>query len=124
MNEVITRVVDGSRRAEEAGVQMEATRQSTAELVRFVQHIAKGSVVQARTSLALRERAESIRRQTEHTSEELRRQSTRTDDLVSHSRNLIEAVSVFQLPGHQEDPRDTIALEPGEEGPFADVTPA
>jgi len=102
MNELITQVVTGSQLAEQAGMQMQGTRDSTSRLVAMVQKIASGSRMQADATRALQERARVIQASTEDTSRQLREQSARTVDLVEHARELLEAVNVFQLPASYE----------------------
>ncbi len=112
MNEAIGQVVEGSRLAEQAGEQMEKTRDNTSALVEMVQKIAHGSKIQAQTSLVLKKRAEGIRRTTQGTSQQLKQQSTHTVELVGHARRLLEAVDVFELPGRKID--ETELTTPGE----------
>ncbi|MCH9671962.1 MAG: HAMP domain-containing protein, partial [Gammaproteobacteria bacterium] len=117
MNHVITQVVDGTKLAEQAGKQMEDTRERTASLVAMVQRIAKGSLRQAKTSLELRERAHLFAQSTIDTSAELDEQSTQTDALVAHAARLVESVNVFVLPSVNKpesasvDPERTVVLE-------------
>lgn len=98
MNDAITQVVVGTKRAEEAGLQMEETRASTNELVKMVQQIATHSKAQAQTTQKLGKRAEGIRSNTQQTNEQLQEQSVYTDRLVEYSNALLEAISVFTLP--------------------------
>ena len=98
MNEVISQVVSGSQLAEQAGERMEETRESTERLVDMVRQIANGSHAQAKTSMALKKRAEEIRQSTLDTSSKLAEQSMHTVALVEHAGRLVEAVQVFRLP--------------------------
>jgi len=97
MNSAITQVVEGSRLAEQAGQQMQATQQTTAELVSSVQRIAQQSQEQVYTSNQLRERAVLIKKSTEQTSKELSEQTEQTGRLVEYARSLLSAVRVFKL---------------------------
>jgi len=97
MNSAISQVVEGSRLAEHAGQQMQATQVSTAELVASVQRIATQSQEQARSSENLRDQAVLIKRSTEQTSRELTEQGEQTVRLVEYARGLLAAVRVFKL---------------------------
>lgn len=99
MNKVITQVVEGSKLAEEAGVQMERTKDSTEQLVDSVKQIAKSSIDQARISNELQGRANQIKQSTKKTSEQLQEQNIQTTRLVEFARGLLKAVQVFKLPG-------------------------
>lgn len=98
MNNVITRVVDGSRQAETAGEQMRLTQQTTADLVASVQEIAQNSYRQAEITNRLLNRAAQIQKSTEETSRELQEQNVQTTNLVQYSQGLVDAVRVFKLP--------------------------
>lgn len=99
MNKVITQVVEGSKLAEQAGMQMERTKDSTTELVESVRQIAMSSVDQARISNELQGRANQIKESTKKTSEQLLEQNVQTARLVEFARGLLKAVQVFKLPG-------------------------
>lgn len=99
MNEVISKVAEGTRLAEQAGQSMRETQQSTAELVRSVQQIADSSVTQVDISKQLLDRARQIQESTEQTGRELYEQTKSTDILVKYSETLVSAVGVFRLPG-------------------------
>ncbi len=98
MNNVIAQVVEGSELAQASGVQMQATQETTAQLVSAVETIAKRSLLQARVSNSLREQAMQVQKSTEDTNSELKLQADQTGNLVNFSRRLIESVSVFKLP--------------------------
>jgi len=98
MNNVITQVVEGSKLAEEAGLQMERTKDTTEELVESVKEIARKSVDQARITNVLKGRAEQIKESTRKTSEQLQEQNVQTGRLVEFARGLLKAVQVFKLP--------------------------
>lgn len=99
MNEAIAQIVEGSRLAEQAGQQMQATQQTTAGLVASVKQIAASSEVQARTGQELLELASVIKGNNEKTSERLHEQSSYTNHLVEYAKQLLAAVRVFKLPG-------------------------
>jgi twitching motility protein PilJ len=97
MNNTISQVVEGTKLAEQAGEQMRRTQESTAELVASVQLIASSSKEQAQMSADLRTRAGEIRKSSQHTSDQLKEQSTQTTNLVEYARNLLSAIRVFKL---------------------------
>ncbi|MFN0300327.1 MAG: methyl-accepting chemotaxis protein [Burkholderiales bacterium] len=97
MNNTISQVVEGSKLAEQAGEQMRLTQQSTSELVASVQMIADSSKEQAKMSAELQTRAGEIRKSSQETSDQLKEQSTQTDNLVGYARNLLTAIRVFKL---------------------------
>ncbi|MCP4392149.1 MAG: HAMP domain-containing protein [Gammaproteobacteria bacterium] len=98
MNKAITQVVEGSELAQASGVQMQATQQTTAELVSAVEIIAKRSLLQARVSNSLREQTQQAQKSTQETNAELKLQADQTSNLVEFSRQLLESVNVFKLP--------------------------
>ena len=104
MNKVITQVVEGSKLAEEAGMQMERTKDSTEELVDSVRQIARSSVDQARISNELQGRANQIKESTKKTSEQLLEQNVQTTRLVEFAKSLLKAVQVFRLSGSESSP--------------------
>jgi len=112
MNKVITQVVEGSKLAEEAGMQMERTKDSTAQLVDSVRQIAKSSVDQARISNELQGRANQIKDSTKKTSEQLHEQNVQTTRLVEFAKGLLKAVQVFKLPGIDSGSPDTQQEKP------------
>jgi twitching motility protein PilJ len=98
MNDAITQVVQGTNLAQQAGSEMRATRDTTAELVQLVQRIADSSKTQAETSQRLQERSVQIQKASEQTFQQLQEQGKQTDRLVGFSGNLVESVGVFKLP--------------------------
>ena len=111
MNEVISQVADGTRLAEQAGLSMKETQMVTNELVRSVQHIASSSVDQVRINKLLLERAKQIQESTEQTGREMIEQTRSTDTLVDYSDNLVSIVSVFKLPGEDQESTDSSNIE-------------
>ena len=97
MNSAISQVVEGSRLAEQAGMQMQVTQKSTSDLVHSVQQIAVKSQGQAKASQALLDRAIQIKKTSQQTSHQLDEQSTQTTNLVEYARMLLSAVRVFKL---------------------------
>jgi methyl-accepting chemotaxis protein len=97
MNEAISQVVQGSKLAEQAGEQMKLTQETTADLVKSVQTIAASSQAQAKVSGLLLERADEIRKSSQHTNEQLKEQSVQTSNLVVYAKSLLGAVRVFKL---------------------------
>jgi twitching motility protein PilJ len=98
MNSAITQVVEGSRLAEEAGRQMQATQDTTTELVKSVQQISASSLKQAKLTNELQEYAKQIRESTAQTSHQLTEQGEQTKSLVEYAGKLVESVGVFKLP--------------------------
>ena len=98
MNNSIALVVSGSKRAEEAGQQMQETQATTEELVASVEKISERSVVQAKEVEALKLHSDKIKQSTLITGNELKRQSVHTSRLQLASVELTRTVSVFTLP--------------------------
>ena len=98
MNNVITQVVEGSELAQASGAQMQATQETTSQLVSAVEAIAKRSLLQARVSNSLRDKAMQVQKSTQETNAELKLQADQTSNLVDFSRQLLESVNVFKLP--------------------------
>lgn len=97
MNAAISQVVEGSRLAEQAGAQMQLTRNATAELVQSVQQIAEKSDSQVKVSQELLERAMQIKKTNQETSQQLDAQTQQTTNLVEYARMLLSTVRVFKL---------------------------
>jgi len=98
MNAAITQVVEGSRLAEEAGRQMQATQDTTAELVKSVEQISVSSIKQAKITNELQEYAKQIKESTAQTSQQLTEQGEQTRSLVEFAGKLVQSVGVFKLP--------------------------
>ena len=98
MNKAISQVVEGSELAHASGVKMQSTQETTAELVKSVELIAKRSMMQAKFSRVLRTKTEQAQKSTEETNAELKLQADQTTNLVSFSRQLLDSVNVFKLP--------------------------
>lgn len=102
MNDAISQVVQGTTLAQQAGDEMRATRETTANLVQLVQRIAANSKTQAETTRKLQARALQIQKSTQQTFEHLQDQGLQTERLVDYSSGLLESVGVFILPKTDE----------------------
>jgi twitching motility protein PilJ len=102
MNDAISQVVQGTTLAQQAGDEMRATRETTANLVQLVQRIAANSKTQAETTRKLHARAIQIQKSTQQTFEHLQDQGLQTERLVDYSSGLLESVGVFILPKTDE----------------------
>ena len=98
MNSAISQVVEGSKLAEEAGRQMQATQDTTAELVKSVEQISVSSIQQAKITNELQEYAKQIKESTAQTSQQLTEQGEQTRSLVEFAGKLVQSVGVFKLP--------------------------
>jgi methyl-accepting chemotaxis protein len=121
MNKVISQVVEGSKLAEEAGLQMEKTKDTTEELVESVKEIARSSVDQARITNVLKGRAEQIKESTQKTSEQLQEQNVQTARLVEFAKGLLKAVQVFKLPMAEKITPQAQAEKDNVEQPVVDM---
>lgn len=98
MSQAITRVVEISRLADEAGEQMRLTQQETEALADDVRQIAATSDEQAGVSTGLQERARVIEEASAETARQLTAQNIETRRLVECARLLVDEVSVFRTP--------------------------
>ena len=98
MNNSISLVVDGSKRAEEAGQRMKETQDTTAELVSAVEKISDRSILQAKEVESLRLQSDKIKQSTQVTGNELKRQSVHTARLQQAALELTNTVTVFTIP--------------------------
>lgn len=98
MNRTISEVVEGSKRAEQAGEQMRVTQVTTSELVASVAQISDRALKQVKVNEALRKIATEIETSTLTTDEELKRQAADTESLVQFASELLSSVEVFKLP--------------------------
>jgi methyl-accepting chemotaxis protein len=96
MNQAITRVVEISRLADEAGEQMRLTQQETEALAADVRQIAATSDEQAGVSSGLQERARVIEDASAETARQLTAQNIESRRLVEFARLLVEEVGVFR----------------------------
>ncbi|OUS27056.1 hypothetical protein A9Q99_17800 [Gammaproteobacteria bacterium 45_16_T64] len=98
MNNTISQVVEGSDRAEQAGLKMRETQQKTSDLATAVAKIAERSLHQAKINEKLKSEAHLIQEKTQETNAELLQQSTDTSSLVNLSNDLLDSVNTFTLP--------------------------
>ena len=98
MNNAISQVVDGAKKAEDSGKQMLETQKTTNELLTVVKQVAEGSELQAKSSNQLRDDAGLIVESTQATAAQLEEQEKVTEYLVEQSEKLNESVSIFKLP--------------------------
>ncbi len=98
MNRLISQVVSQSDQAQQAGEQMNTTRQTTAELVALVQQIAVFSKQQAALAAELQGSVAQLNQGSSATVSAISKQTQSTQTLVQSSSKLIQAVSQFRLP--------------------------
>ena len=98
MSRLINQVMEGTRLAEQAGVRMNETKQTTEELVAFIQQIASNAQEQIEVNKQLRKRTDQVLQTSRQTVEQLREQGTMTESLVKYARQLLMTVRVFKLP--------------------------
>ncbi|MCW8962565.1 MAG: methyl-accepting chemotaxis protein, partial [Gammaproteobacteria bacterium] len=98
MNDVITRVAEGTNLANNAAEQMKETEEVTAQLVSAIQVISKYAMNQAKSVNDLSKRSESIVKSTEMTGKELKEQVLHTDSLVQYAHSMRKSVATFKLP--------------------------
>jgi len=98
MNNAITRVVDVSRLADQAGTEMKGTQQATDALAFNVRSIATASIEQARSGQTLQARALTIQQTSRDTTKQLTAQNEVTNKLVGYAQALVREVAVFKLP--------------------------
>ena len=114
VNKTIEQVVNESELAHNAGERMRETHEPTARLVRLVATISSSSTEQTKIASVLRSAADEIAQFTDKTSEQLVAQNQSAASLVSASRKLVDAISVFKLP--QVDQPDALPEESGDDG--------
>ncbi len=98
MNSSISQVVGGSKRASQAGQQMQETQKNATELLEAVEKIARSSITQAKEAQQVRAQADGIEQNTHTTDQELKRQSLHTERLRTASVLLQQTVEVFKIP--------------------------
>ncbi len=103
MNTLISQVAEGSRMAEEAGQQMEATETTTEQLVETVKLIAEQAIQQADVANRVKDRSGIIRGFTDKTEKQLQEQRVFTDNLKKYADTLVKHVNVFSLPSDQKE---------------------
>jgi methyl-accepting chemotaxis protein len=98
MNNAITRVVDVSRLADQAGSEMKGSQHATDELAGNVRSIAATSTEQARSGQALQARALTIQQTSRESSRQLSAQHEVANRLTAYAQSLVREVGVFKLP--------------------------
>ena len=98
MNRLISQVVRQSGQAQQAGEQMVATRDTTAELVNLVRQIAGFSEQQSTLARELRMSVDRLNRGSVQTILAIEQQTESTATLVDYARRLSESVGQFKLP--------------------------
>ena len=98
MNRLISQVVRQSEQAQQAGEQMVATRDTTAELVNLVRQIAGFSEQQSTLARELRMSVDRLNRGSVQTILAIEQQTESTATLVDYARRLSESVGQFKLP--------------------------
>jgi methyl-accepting chemotaxis protein len=99
MNGTITQVVDITRLADKAGVQMNDTREATEALVNSVRTISQATQTQGEASQRLLARAYELISASQRTLEEIEQQRGDTEQLNTSATALVKTVSEFRLPG-------------------------
>ena len=99
VNRLIGEVVKQSELAQNAGVQMNQSQVTTAQLVSLVKQIAAFSEQQAKLANSLQQSVQEINQGTEQTSSAIAEQSASTQTLADFSRRLTQAVGQFKLAG-------------------------
>ena len=99
LNATVTKVVDITRLADRAGVQMDGTRQTTQALVASVRNIALTTQAQGEASQRLIARAQQLIGTSKRTLTQIAQQRDDTESLTRSATELVQTVSEFQLPG-------------------------
>ena len=99
LNATVAKVVDITRLADRAGVQMDGTRQTTQALVASVRNIALTTQAQGEASQRLIARAQQLIGTSKRTLTQIAQQRDDTERLNRSATELVQTVSEFQLPG-------------------------
>ena len=99
LNATVAKVVDITRLADRAGVQMDGTRQTTQALVASVRNIALTTQAQGEASQRLIARAQQLIGTSKRTLTQIAQQRDDTESLSRSATELVQTVSEFQLPG-------------------------
>ncbi|MES2670915.1 MAG: methyl-accepting chemotaxis protein [Pseudomonadota bacterium] len=99
MNGTISQVVDITRLADRAGVQMNDNREATEALVNSVRNISVATQAQGDASQRLLARAYDLISASQNTLEEIEQQRGDTQTLTESASALVRTVSEFRLPG-------------------------
>jgi len=97
MSEAIAQVVEVTRLSQQAGEQMNSSRDRTRRLAADIRSIARTTERQARASTALKDRADRIRGSSAQTASALEAQAEETQRLAESARRLLAAVSTFKV---------------------------
>lgn len=98
MNSTITQVVDMTKLADRAGVQMTETREATEALANSVRTISQTTATQGEASQRLLARAYDLISASQRTLEEIEQQRDDTASLTESASALVRTVSEFRLP--------------------------
>ncbi|EXJ14742.1 methyl-accepting chemotaxis protein [Imhoffiella purpurea] len=101
VNDATEAVTRESHTVESAGELMLETQQTAASLAETVSRIDERAQSQVVSNRALMERVESMRAGTLETTEQIDQQTLETGSLVGYSRQLLETIQLFRLPGPQ-----------------------
>lgn len=99
MNGTITQVVDITKLADRAGMQMNENREATEALVNSVRSISIATQAQGEASQRLLARAYDLISASQNTLEEIEQQRGDTQTLTDSASALVRTVSEFRLPG-------------------------
>lgn len=99
MNGTIAQVVDITKLADRAGVQMNENREATEALVKSVRSISLATQTQGEASQRLLARAYDLISASQNTLEEIEQQRGDTQTLTDSASALVRTVSEFRLPG-------------------------
>jgi methyl-accepting chemotaxis protein len=97
MDQTIGQVVNGSILAEDAAKQMQATLETTNQLVASVEKIAESSSAQVAISKSLQARTKRILEATQTTGKELTSLTDLTQRMAEYGQRLVKSVNVFKL---------------------------
>ena len=98
MNGTIAQVVDITKLADRAGIQMNDTREATEALVTSVRSISQATQSQGEASQRLLARAYDLISASQRTLEEIEQQRGDTENLTQSASALVRTVSEFRLP--------------------------
>jgi hypothetical protein len=109
VNQATEAVTNESHTIEGAGALMLETQQTVASLAETVAGIDERARSQVDSNRALIERVESMRASTLETMDQITHQTQVTSNLVNYSRELLETIQLFRLPGPSEPIRSILA---------------
>ncbi len=97
MSEAIAQVVEVTHLSQQAGEQMNGSRDRTRRLAADIRSIARTTERQARASATLKDRADRIRGSSAQTASALEAQAEETQRLAESARRLLAAVATFKV---------------------------